>query len=407
MRSDAETTKLEKLAPPALLLALIGGFATIAGLVASPAQMLGSYVFAFVFWLTLVLGCLGLSLLHHTIRPSWGVSILRVLEAGGGWQMLLTFAVLLIPIFLGRHVLYEWTHLDEVAKDPVLRSKTWYLSESGWVIRAVIYFVIWVFFAYRMRSSTTAQDESGNSRLEAVRSSWGAVGTVAFFLTATFAFVDWTMSLEPHWFSSMYPLWFIVSSGLGALAFATLVLGVNANRRPFNEIVSPQLTKDLGNLLFAATMLWGYTSISQYLIIWNGNIPEFTHYFVRRSDNWWNMIGLLLCVGQFFVPFFALLAPRTKRTPLRLAKIAGWILVMHLFDVYFTIVPAVPFRPVVGESLAHAQRATYSPMPLWSDPVAFVTIGAIWFLVFALVSKRAPILVKYDKRLQEALAHAH
>jgi hypothetical protein len=154
-------------------------------------------------------------------------------------------------------------------------------------------------------------------------------------------------------------------------------------------------------------MLWGYTNISQYLIIWNGNIPEFTQYFTRRSDNWWNGIGLALIIGQFFVPFFALLAPRVKRTPLRLARIAGWMFVMHILDVYFTVVPAVPFRPVLDEKLSQVQRATWSPMPVWTDFVAFLTIGAIWFVVFALATRRAPLLVKYDTRLQEALHHAH
>jgi uncharacterized membrane protein YdcZ (DUF606 family) len=295
-------------------------------------------------------------------------------------------------------IVYPW--MSPHANDPALTDKDWYLNPTFFLVRAAIYFLVWIFLAWFMQKSALKQEETKNFRLEEVRMSWAAPGFIAVFLTGTFAFIDWVMSMEPHWYSSMYPVISLVSCGVGALALIVLIICLNADKLPYASIMSQKLTNDMGNMLFTLTMLWGYTNVTQYIIMWNGNIPELASYFAHRQSNWWNFIGLSLIIGQFFIPFFALMAPRVKKTPARLAKIAAFMFVMHIVDVYQLVVPAVPFRP-------QDTRWTYSPVPMWTDVVAFITVGAVWVLVFSLQSRKAPLLPAYDNRLQEAISHAH
>jgi hypothetical protein len=396
--TEAQEANFGKLAPVAGLVALVGALLMIVGYITDAPTAMGSYMFGYTFWLTLTLGCFGFTLVHHMLRGSWGVAILRPLEAGGGAGMLAAFALLFLPIAFSMHAIYPWTHEG----GEVIARKAWWLNEPFFLVRAALYFIFWIWLASRLRRSTVRQDETKDFALESKRGSWGAAGFLAFFITGSFAFIDWVMSMEPHWFSSMYPVWILVASGLAAVALVTMIVCVSADKEPFRSVVSPYLTRDLGNLLFTLTMLWGYTAISQYLIIWNGNIPEFTQYFIHRQGNWWNGIGAAIIVGQFIVPFASLLASRTKSKPIRLARVAGWIFAVHILDVYQTVVPAVP-----ASARPHDARWIYSPMPIWTDFVAFLTIGAVWVLVFALQSRKAPLVPTYDTRLQEAIAHAH
>jgi hypothetical protein len=399
-RSDSADGRvdLSKIAPLASLLAGVGLLIAI-GCMINPATrtlMMGSYIFAFIFWAGFTLGLFALSLLHHSVRGSWGVPILRLMEAGGGYRMLALTGVLFIPIavdvFSGQSI-YEWAVASVVATDEIIQRKTWYLNDVGFVGRTVVGLLLFGALAWGMQKSTRRQEMSGDFREEKRRETYGAVGLVMFFLVITLLMTDWGMSLEPHWFSSIYPLWNVINMGLGGLALVVLIVCLNAKKAPYNEVVSPKLLNDLGNLLFVFTMFWGYISLSQYLIIWNGNIPEFTSYYKYRSNNWWNAVGMALIVGQFLVPWFALLSPRLKKNPERLARISGWILVMHLVDVYWVIIPGIPGR--------------VSPVPAWTDFVALIALGAVWTLFFSRNTKEAALLPAYDNRLQEALHHAH
>jgi hypothetical protein len=231
------------------------------------------------------------------------------------------------------------------------------------------------------------------------RSSWGAASLVFFVLSITFAMIDWLMSLEPHWTSTMYGVWQMVGAALGASALVTVVVCLNATRKPYVDIVSPNLTKDFGNVLFMFTMLWAYTSISQYLIIWNGNLPETAAYYMRRSHLSWNAIGMVTILGQFLIPWMTLLSPRVKRYPRLLRQIAGWIFAVHIVDMYLAVAPALS-----GPGANH-HRAVGDYILF--DVLAFLTVGSIWRFVFARNIGRTQLLVSYDNRLQEALAHAH
>ncbi|MEZ0326914.1 MAG: hypothetical protein ACAH95_13525 [Fimbriimonas sp.] len=406
-QSTDKRVDLSKLWPVGVFLAVIGlaGLVVLSG--ADKHHLWGSYIFGFVFWMSITLGCFGLSLLHHATRGSWSVSVLRLFESGGGWQSLLLMAALFLPIaFGGGHELYEWMHLDEVQKDPILQHKQGYLNETFWLGRIAFYFIIWIVWALIMRRSTIAQDESKDFRHEARRGSGGAAGLVMFFLTVTFALLDWVMSMNPHWYSTMYGAWLIVGSGYGALALVTAIVCHNAEKEPYRSIVSPYLTKDLGNMLFVLTMLWGYTTLSQFIIIWNGNIPETTTFYKVRSatyppgmeGNYWAFVGFILIVGMFFIPFYSLITPRTKKVPSLLKKIAIWMFCMAIINIFLIVVPSVPERANLGP---------VNPSWLVTDILAFIGVGGAWLAIFSWMSTKAPLVPLYDTRLQEAKAHAH
>jgi hypothetical protein len=203
----------------------------------------------------------------------------------------------------------------------------------------------------------------------------------------------------------MYGTWFIICSCGAALAFCIMIFNSNANKLPYRNVASPLLGKDMGNMQFVFTMLWGYTSLSQFLILWNGNIPETASYYKERSSqmfppgmeaNHWGIIGLALIVGRFFFPFFSLLTPRVKRIPENLKFIGGWIFVMQIFEVYLFVQPSIPGRAIQGPLASH----------LGPDFLAWAAIGAIWLSVFAFQTSKAPLIPTYDDRL-EALKNAH
>ena len=400
---------LAKLAAPSALV----GFIATAVVLAQALQggktgelMMGSFLYGWGFWLSMTLGMFGLTLLHHMVRGQWTLSILRFLESGGGLIQFALMFVLFIPLLINPVVLYHWADPAYVAGDAIMMNKQWILNEPGWQIRIAVVFAAFAGIAWFFRNSTKRQDSNKNFRLEAGRSSWGAVCFCFFMLASTLLVTDLFMSLEAHWFSTMYGPWQLVAAGGGALALCIGLLCLNAKKDPFKDVVFPGLTRDIGNMMFTFTMLWGYTTVSQFLIIWNGNIPEFTQYFAKRSSaihppgmetNNWGVLGMALIAGRFFIPFFLLLAPRTKKYTHLLARVVGWIFVMHILDTYMLLIPALYGRPEMGP---------LSSQTPW-DFLALIGVGGLWLATFAYQLQKAPILVKYDTRLQEAKAHAH
>jgi len=404
------SVNLGKLAPAASVFGVIGILVLLAmsftGDEASRRQWLGSYMFGWTFWIGITLGSFGLSLLHNTVRGSWSVSLIRIWEAGSSWLTFVVLGALFLPVVANLKLMYDWADPEKVKVSEVLQHKAPYLNQGFFVARLVIYLVLWAGLSYFLANSSRKQEVSGDFKLEQGRSSWGAVGLVMFFLTCTFAVTDWVMSLKADWSSTMFGTWSVVASALGALALSIALFCLNADKAPYNKVWRPDLTKDLGNMLFVLTMLWGYTSLSQFLIIWNGNLPETTSYYVARSSNvepmtsnfTWGIVGLLGIIGQFFIPFFALLTPRTKKTAKNLSKVAIWVFLVHITDHYLYIIPSLPGRGTPGPISIGSNV---------SDIIAFVAFGGIWFLMFGSQVKKAALLPTYDNRLQEALQNAH
>lgn len=393
--TDRREANLGKHGMAGLAVGLICAVASIVLMMGGDKVMAQSYIFGWSLFVALTLGFFGLTLLHHTLRGKWGLPVMRIFEAGGSVYTLGLMALLFIPVVIqmygGNSPLYPWTHPDVVKGDAVLQFKSHYLNNDFFVIRFVLFFLLWIGLAVMMRRSTIKQDANGDVKEEQKRSNFSAPGLVAFFLSITLAGTDWLMSLEPKWSSTMYGLWWAVQMGLAALSVTIIIIVTNRNREPYKGIVTPNLTRDLGNLMLTLTMLWGYTSVSQYLIIWSGNLPEYTHYFVNRSNGGWNAVGLALILGQFFIPFFALVMPRVKAVPTLLARVAGWVLVMRLIEAFVLAIP--PFRA--------------NPVPVWQDALVLLGVGGLWLWGFSSAVRKTSLLPSYDVRLTELEAHAH
>lgn len=407
---EAPQANLAKSAPMWGLIGVVGTlvmmFLMFSGDKASQQAAIGSFLYGWGFWLSVTLGAFGLTLLHHAVRGQWTLSIIRVLEAAGSATAFLLLLVLFVPLLVNPVIIYEWADKAYVAGDVFLQRKQWLLNEPGFQIRVVIVFVMFAWMAWGFRNSAMRQEKNNNFKLEAGRSSWAAASIVFFMLAATLLLTDVFMSIESHWFSTMYGPWQIISAAGAALAASIVILCNNADKEPWRSVITPNLTRDLGNMMFAFTMLWGYTSISQYLIIWNGNIPEFTSYFVKRGSSMhppgmemlsWGALGMAIIIGRFFIPFFVLLSPRTKRHPANLKKICGWIVFMHILDMYILIIPALKGRGPMGPI---SQQGLF-------DLLGFVAVGGLWLYVFLSNTGKAKLLAQYDTRLQEAKAHAH
>jgi hypothetical protein len=285
----------------------------------------------------------------------------------------------------------------------VLSRKTWWLNQVGFIARGLLYFGYWVFMMNKLNASSRRQDESRDDREAAMRSNWGAPGGVIHVLLLTFATTDWIMSLDPAWFSTIYGVWWMMFGFRVMLAIGIITVVGLRNYKPFNEIVTPLLTKDIGNMLLGFTMLWGYFSLSQFLIIWSGNLPEEVTFYINRFTGPMVYLGAFLIVAQFFFPFVCLISGRTKATPKLLVLVAMWIVVASIIDMFWQI---TPFFKV---GFAMENLGGYA-----LDFAAWAFVGGVWVWVFLnnmmKFSKENALLPLHDTRLQEwkiELEHHH
>jgi hypothetical protein len=335
-----------------------------------PVALYSAYLVAYWFWLSIALGCLGTAMIHHLTGGAWGIGIRRLLEAI--YSTLPLLAILFLPIWFGMRTLFVWSIPDVIATDELLQKKTWWLNVMWFELRAVVYFVLWIGLAWWLNwlsSGTDPRDEALRQRRLALLS---GPGLVVWFLTLTFASVDWAMSIDPHWFSSMFGVIFIGGSAVAGLAAAIIGIIVLWPYRPWGAIVTVSRVHDLGNLLLAYVMFWAYVSFSQFLLIWSGNLPEETTWYLDRNQGGWQVLVVGLIVLHFFVPFLLLLIRQTKRHPERLLAVCGLLLFMRFIDLYWTIVP------------------TYSRGRFWANPMVLLTLPAIGGLCLAMFAWRLP-----------------
>jgi hypothetical protein len=395
--SDHQTTEapsalptLTRLSNIAVGLAVAGGVGLGVGMATdnSPGHKVfwGAYHYGFIFWLTLTLGCATLTYLHHTIRSQWSLSILKVLEAGN--KNLPLIGAFFIPIAVatvGSHAIFPWADPAFLAKLPIQKQQ--WLNPIAWVIRAVIYFVFWIWTTSRLNASSKAQDVSRDESLAEARRSFAPPMGVIHVILLTFAFTDWLMSLNPMFFSTLYGAWHMATGILMAIAFGTFLTLLMRNKRPYAAAVNPALTKDLGNMMLGFTMVFGYFTLSQFLIIWSGNLPEEIVFFVQRFEGPLVYVGGAIVVCQFFGPFLALLSGKAKRTPELLIKVAGWIFCFRMVDVWWQVIPF--FK---GPSMLST---------VWIDIAALLFVGGVWLYFFLRTLKQNELLPLHDTRLQD------
>jgi hypothetical protein len=367
---------------PALLSGIAGVLISIVGAWLELEQFYRSYLLSYTFWFAIALGSLPLVMLHHLVGGRWGFVSRRILEAST--RTLPLMALLFVPVLLGIHHLYEWSHADVVAQDAILKHKSSYLNVTFFVIRAVGYFLIWTLLQWVLNRWSSEQDRTSEpGKMAALMRRFQLLsgpGIIVYALTISFASTDWLMSLEPHWFSTIYGLMFMIGQMLTALAFAIAMLGVIAQKPPIAGRLKPETLHDLGNLLFALLMVWAYLSFSQFLIIWSGNLPEEIPWYLRRSEGGWQWMAAFLAVFHFAIPFVLLLARRNKRRKNTLAIIAVSVVLMRFVDLTWLIVPA-------HEPSVHIH---------WLDIVTFISIGGLWLAAFARQLRLRPVLPLND-----------
>jgi len=361
------------------------------GLVLDRAQFFRSYLFAFVFWLGIAVGCLGLAMLNQLTGGLWGIVPRRLHEAAA--RTIPFMGLAFVPVVLGIRSLYVWAG-PEAASDANIQSKAVYLNVPFFVARAVFYFLAWSLLASLLSRWSLRQDQLADpARAERLQGLSG-IGLVLLSLTTTFAAFDWGMSLAPHWFSTMYGVLYIVGWTLSALAFTIVVMALLSSEPPFDAAVAPITFQDLGKLLLTFTMLWAYVNFSQFLIIWSGNLTSETPFYVRRLQGGWAPIAVVLLLFHFALPFALLLSRPLKRSARALAAVALLMLVVRLLDHFWLVGP-----DLIGRGgLAVPLRVH------WMDLAATLGIGGLWLALFAWQARTRPALPLGDPALRERLA---
>ena len=371
---------------PALIIGIVGIVVTIAGYFINQAQFFFSYLTAYIFTLTIVLGALFFLMLHHLTGADWSIVLRRILEAVTMTMPLM--AILFIPVLLGLHDLYHWSHQDAVASDPILLKKSPYLNTVFFIIRAVVYFTIWTLLARGLYKQSMAQDAGSDPEQKVKMRKISAPGMVLFALSITFASFDWLMSLDAHWYSTIFGVYIFGGSLLAILTFLVLFGLLLRKRGILADTITVEHYHDLGKFMFAFTIFWGYIGFSQYFLIWYANIPEETIWYLHRWEGSWKIITMIIVLGHFLLPFIFLM-PRFVKRNLKLLRMAAlWILVMHWIDIFW----------LVGPNLHH-----HGAVISWTDITA--TIGIIGLFLWFFLDKyyRHPLVAVNDPRLDVSI----
>jgi hypothetical protein len=374
-----------------LVVGTLAGVVSAAGLVANPAQFYRSYLVAFVFVLGIALGSLAISMLHHMSGGAWGLVIRRILEASA--RTLPIVALFAVPLLFGLGHLYPWADPARVAGDEILRHRARYMNPTFFTVRLAICLLLWTVLAQALSRLSKKQDDSPAPGLERRMQLVAAPGLAVYCLLVTIASIDLLMSLDPHWYSAIYGVYVVGGQAISGLAFTLLVSLFLVRVGPMRGVLQPRHVHDHGNLLLAFTMLWAYFALSQFLIIWSGNLPEEIGFFHDRLRGGWGAISLFLALFHFAVPFVFLLSRDFKRDIGKLAGAAGLLLFMRWVDLFWLVSPV--FHP--GRLSVH-----------WLDLTTPIALFGLWLAVFARELGTRSLLPANDPNLAVALeAHAH
>jgi len=346
---------------------------------------LQSYLQAFVYWLGISCGSLIFLMIHHLVGGGWGFVSRRILEAST--KTLPLMAVFLIPILLGQHNLYEWARPEAVAASELLQHKTGLLNTRMFTIVSVVCFLVWIWLARALCRLSVAQDANGDPMLNHTMRVLSGAGVVLYSLTITAASFLWTMSLEPEWFSSMWGPLFFVGQGLTTLSFTIVVLAKLSKHKPLADVTKPSHFHDLGNLTFAFVILWTYMTFAQFLIIWSGNLPEETTWYLDRSTTGWKLTAVFMAIFHFILPFFLLLSRFAKLKAEWLTKTVIFILLVRMVDMLWVVAPTF--------------TDGFQVTPF--DVLLPIGMGGIWIWMFTRKLVEQPLVPLHDPRFEEAL----
>lgn len=377
---------------------IIGAVALVLGsigAVTSPDKFYRAYLFGYLLVLGLTLGSLALLMLQHLTGGVWGIVIRRPLEAASRniWLVLVMF----IPVVLGMKYLYSgngteygWLNAPKTGEHALTAWQQGYLTTHGWYLRAAIYFAIWFLLVWLFNAFSRMQDENPEDlvvRRRLKRIPGPAI--ILYVLAMTFAAIDWVMSLSPHWASTIYGFIFVGGQLISAMCLMIITVVALSRYAPYQGFLTARRLHDLGKLLFAFNMLWAYFAFSQLLIIWSGNQPEEISFYRTRLYGQWGVVAVIVLLFTFALPFLILLSREVKRTPSLASKVAIWMLIFRLVDLYWMTQP----------------EFSSSAWPNWLDFVLPVALIGLWVGFFAMNLKQRPLLPLGDPQLAEVLAH--
>jgi hypothetical protein len=377
---------LRRFSVPALGLGILFAVISIIGGFFSPGDFFRSYLMSYLFWLGLALGSMATVMMQYLTAGAWGIVTRRTLE--GAMRTLPLLAILFIPIAFALPQLYDWAHPDLVKQEYVLRHRASYMNPAMFIARAVVYFVIWLVFAYFLNRWSREQDERGGfeKRLAAL----SAPGLILYVFTVTFSSVDWAESLETDWYSTIWGFFFVAHQGLTAFAFVIIAMSLLAQREPLSSVFRPAHLHDLGKLLLTFVMVWAYFSFSQLLIVWAGNLTDEIPWYLRRLATSWGWLGVLLILFEFIVPFLLLLSRPLKRNVVALCSVVGLIIVMRWVDLMWIVMPG------------YYQRGFRIHWLNFCVPLA---MSFLWVAAFLRQLKNRPLLPLQAPNLEKALHH--
>jgi hypothetical protein len=377
----------------AMMVAAIGLIAAVALGFHDWTQFFHSYLFAFVYWMTFAMGPLGFLQLHHMTGGKWGLPIRRILEAGT--RTIPVMFVLFLPLLAGIKKLYPWAADPSILGDaPSDHFRHFWLQPGFFVVRAFVYFAIWILLSSLLNKWSRQQDQTADLSLKNKMTTLAGPGVILWSLAWSWAMLDWVMSLEPLWFSSIYGMIFMVIALLTAVCFCVLMLRMLDSYQPLHDSYEPPRLNDIGNFMLTFTLLWTYMSFGQFLIIWSGNLKQEIPWYKTRAFTSWGYIAAALLILHFFVPFFILLQRRVKRRLQRLSVLAFWMLFISLIDVYWLVVPGF-----------QNQRSGPHVSPV--DFCALAGIGGVWVFAYMGQLKKMPLLPLHDPRFEGVLEHSH
>jgi hypothetical protein len=375
---------LDRFQRVALIVGVAGVVLSGAGALLGTAQFFHSWIFAFFFWMTLTIGATIVLMIQHLTSGVWGLMLRRMLESAMMTMPLM--AGVFLVLLAGMGDLWPWTHPEEVASNEVLLAKAPYLNTPFFIVRAVIYFAIFILVGFLLNRWSTDQDSNGDQKIADRMRTLSGPGIPIVVLVWTLAATDWGMSLEPEWFSSMYPVTFIIEGLLAVMAWGIIALTIMRSRKMLPYNVPIDRLHDLGKFMFAFTVVWTYINFSQFLIIWSGNIPEETPWYYHRLNGGWQVPAMMLMIGHFFLPFFALISRHAKRNYRVVSTVAGWIVFIQIVFVFWTVMPAF-----------HPESFHISLIDLF----ALVGVGGLWMALWARNLKQRPMLPPNDHRIPE------
>ncbi|QDT38228.1 quinol:cytochrome C oxidoreductase [Stratiformator vulcanicus] len=356
-------------------------------------RFLFSYLHGFCFWLSIGIGALLYVMVQHVVRAGASVVVRRLAEflAGNMWIFAILFVPILIAAASGTGVLFKWTNAGYVETHELVAHKQPYLNVPFFTVRAIFYFAVWAGLGWLMLSFSTRQDKSGDPNLTKRAERFSAVGLALVFITATFASIDWIMSLDAEWFSTMFGVYYIAGSIVAFFATMSILVVLLQERGRLTDAITEEHRHDLGKLLHGFIIFWAYIAFSQYLLIWYASIPEETTWYFVRQNNGWQYVAILLLFVHFVIPFFGLMNRASKRDPKQLMFWSVWILAAHWLDLHYLIMPNMAPEGI--------------PLGL-IDIAMTLGIGGLAFYGLLQTASNLPLVPIRDPRLKESL-HFH